>query len=345
MHAVLIVLGMLVAPSSAIRITPFKKLDNLPMIDQSLYSCCPPHLIEDFVSANFTNSAKKAPFHAKELEHAHSSDHQDLFLYEHIFRYLPSGGHFIEFGGRDGSEYSNTWFYEKVLGWDGVLIEAMYQSPEAMPWDGQGDPWFLKEMQKTRKCRVNGLDASACIFAAVSNTDGKFLTLANTKDPDYKDKLDATLANDDNGIVGGGEDTMRMWETDSGVEGARNIPTVTLNSIIKRFQLKDVNLLSVDCEGCEKKAFEGLDLVTNPIKVILLERGNSESPGDYCLNHKLLRDHGYLNFQGPGYDEVYIHPDFASQIPEPPKLPFERTNEHPDNCADTVAWKEWPVAA
>merc|ERR550532_3541259 len=53
---------------------------------------------------------------------------QDKWLYSNIFGPLgladSSPNYFIEFGARDGIMLSNTYFYEKELGWRGVLIEA-----------------------------------------------------------------------------------------------------------------------------------------------------------------------------------------------------------------------------
>ena len=35
------------------------------------------------------------------------------------------GGFFIEVGANDGYSMSNTYYLEKILGWQGVLIEAV----------------------------------------------------------------------------------------------------------------------------------------------------------------------------------------------------------------------------
>lgn len=52
---------------------------------------------------------------------------QDRFLLEKVFKdniHL-NKGFFIEFGARNGVEHSNTHYFEKVLGWRGVLLEAV----------------------------------------------------------------------------------------------------------------------------------------------------------------------------------------------------------------------------
>lgn len=50
-----------------------------------------------------------------------SKDGQDIFVAIHN-EFKPSG-FFVEFGGADGLVGSNTYFLEKVLGWDGVIAE------------------------------------------------------------------------------------------------------------------------------------------------------------------------------------------------------------------------------
>ena len=51
---------------------------------------------------------------------------QDKMLWERMFKDSPhfKTGFFIEFGARDGLEHSNTAFFEKALGWRGILLEA-----------------------------------------------------------------------------------------------------------------------------------------------------------------------------------------------------------------------------
>ena len=54
---------------------------------------------------------------------------QDRYVYDQFVN-VPnallrcSGGVFVEFGARNGIEHSNTYFFEKVLGWKGLLFEA-----------------------------------------------------------------------------------------------------------------------------------------------------------------------------------------------------------------------------
>ena len=61
---------------------------------------------------------------------------QDYFIYRNFFRdYAPQGrngkGVYVDIGAHMPFEYSNTAFFEKCLGWDGVCVEP---NPDAIPF-------------------------------------------------------------------------------------------------------------------------------------------------------------------------------------------------------------------
>ena len=60
-----------------------------------------------------------------------SQNGEETYAYEHFF-FGRKGGVFLEMGGRDGVRGSNTLALEKVLGWNGVLIEGSPSSFQAL---------------------------------------------------------------------------------------------------------------------------------------------------------------------------------------------------------------------
>ena len=74
---------------------------------------------------------------------------QDRYLNERIFSNKRDGT-FVEIGGYDGWMGSNCVFFEKVLGWTGLVVEA--------------SPQLVRRIGETRSARV--------IHAAVSDRDG-----------------------------------------------------------------------------------------------------------------------------------------------------------------------------
>lgn len=67
--------------------------------------------------------------HSTSLSQWTSQAGQDRYVYDQFVN-VPNallrcnGGVFVEFGARNGIEHSNTYFFEKVLGWKGLLFEA-----------------------------------------------------------------------------------------------------------------------------------------------------------------------------------------------------------------------------
>jgi FkbM family methyltransferase len=59
-----------------------------------------------------------------------------------------SNGFFVELGACDGVEYSNTYFFEKALGWKGICIEP--------------NPSYHEQLSKNRNCSISHYCASDC---------------------------------------------------------------------------------------------------------------------------------------------------------------------------------------
>lgn len=60
-------------------------------------------------------------------------------------------GYFIELGAADGTEYSNSLFFEKTLGWNGLCIEP--------------NPIYQNDLKKSRNCTLS--------FDCISDEDNK----------------------------------------------------------------------------------------------------------------------------------------------------------------------------
>ena len=67
----------------------------------------------------------------------YSQSGQDRFIFNTFFKNKREGT-FVEIGANDGIKFSNTYFFEKHLGWQGICIEPM-SGP-------------FEELQKNRNC-------------------------------------------------------------------------------------------------------------------------------------------------------------------------------------------------
>ena len=59
---------------------------------------------------------------------------QDRFLYGHFFAspIFCNNGTFVEFGARNGIEHSNTYAFERFMGWKGLLLEPDARESEKL---------------------------------------------------------------------------------------------------------------------------------------------------------------------------------------------------------------------
>lgn len=145
------------------------------------------------------------------------------------------GGFFVELGANDGLSQSNTYYYERWLGWRGILIEAI---PEL----------YRRAVRARPKARVFNC---ACVSFAYPHPDiaiayaGLMSVIKNSwADPDQESKHIA---------IG------REFERINGPLELR-VPARTLTSILDECQVSRIDLLSLDVEGYEAEVLAGLDL-------------------------------------------------------------------------------------
>lgn len=151
-------------------------------------------------------------------------------------RYLDKDdGFFIEAGANDGFKQSNTYFFEKIRGWHGVLIEPI---PELF-----------------EQCRRRRPNSHVVQAALVSNEFA-----AATIQISYADLMSVTA-----GALGS-EDAAHdhilhgLTVQNLGASYTIDVPARTLTSILESAGVdRRIDLLSLDVEGFEASALRGLD--------------------------------------------------------------------------------------
>jgi FkbM family methyltransferase len=146
---------------------------------------------------------------------------------------LGDRGVFVEAGGNDGFRQSNTYYLERFCGWTGVLVEPI--------------PALADLARRRRTAQV-----FSCALVA-RDYDADTVTVR------YGDLMSG---------VG-----IEMTEASWGWEDAYDVdaPARTLTSVLEEAGVDRVDLLSLDVEGYEEPALDGLDLDRFPPKYILLE--------------------------------------------------------------------------
>lgn len=153
------------------------------------------------------------------------SQHGEDFLINKIFEDNPEG-YYVEIGCLDGIEYSNTYYFERK-GWRGACIEAHND--------------FIPTLKANRPnasiihCAVGEANKESVIFYA--NKVGSLSTLDRNEEERWK---------------------KHYKEYFSGFE-EQKVPMRTLTSIFDELKLKSIDFVSLDIEGYEVQALQGLD--------------------------------------------------------------------------------------
>ena len=145
------------------------------------------------------------------------------------------GGFFVEAGANDGFTQSNTYYFEKILGWSGVLVEAI---PELY--------------QRCVKARKQAQVYQCALVAEALEDDTVTMEYANlmslvkgaqkSADADEAHLHHATTVQPD----------VRRYQVE--------VPARTLTQILDHARVDHIDLLSLDVEGYELQALQGLDL-------------------------------------------------------------------------------------
>jgi len=174
----------------------------------------------------------------------YSQWNQDEYIYNTFFKNKTDPGFFLEIGADDGVRFSNCKFFEETLNWSGIAIEARK--------DAYG------KLITNRKCN--------CIHSILSDVeeDTKFLDikgyglglsgLVNKYDSRHVTRINQEIKNPNNK----GHEII-------------NVKTEKLNSILDKYNIKNIDFLSIDTEGSELSILKTLDFNTYNIDVITIE--------------------------------------------------------------------------
>jgi FkbM family methyltransferase len=170
-----------------------------------------------------------------------SQQQEDKILFEKYLDYRD--GFFIELGAMNGVEFSNTLFFERELGWNGILIEPT--------------PQYNQLVINRPNCHNFNY--------AVSETDGEVEFLGSH-----------ALG----GVLSTMHDDHRLgWGLDK--ELSYTVKSKPISNLIKNIEIKKVDLFSIDVEGGEYEVLKTFDW-SIPVYIILIEMAHDKIKNEMC---------------------------------------------------------------
>jgi len=196
------------------------------------------------------------------------SQHGEDFLLNEVFQNKRSG-FFVEVGCLDGIEFSNTYFFEKK-GWKGVCIEAHND--------------FIPKLRKNRPhasivhCAIGETNKKDVIFYA--NKIGSLSTLDKNEEHRWKKNY---------------RDYFYGFEE-------QVIPMRTLTSVFDELHVTEIDFISLDIEGYEVQALQGLNFEKYSPRVFIIEYKDDNHKAEL---EKILFPAGYKFFSRLGCNLFY----------------------------------------
>jgi FkbM family methyltransferase len=219
-----------------------------PNLAPSVESLCQAIQGKNNLDYNFLLSLNR-----KILSQSKSQLRQDIFvLSESDFK---KNGYFIEFGGTNGIDLSNSYILEKEYGWSGIVAEP-------------GKKWH-QELFKNRRCIVD----TRCVWRA----SGEKLLFNQPSEAELS-TID-TFSNSDN-----------HSKTREGGEKFY-VDTISLVDLLDHHAApKHIDYLSIDTEGSEYEILSAFDFQKYKIKIITCEHNYTENRQKI---NSLLTGNGY----------------------------------------------------
>jgi FkbM family methyltransferase len=198
----------------------------------------------------------------------HSQYGQDEF----VAGLIPGRGRiFVEFGALDGLMDSNSLYFERERGWNGLLIEANPAS-----------------FEKLKQNRPNAKLCNAAIFdrngtAEFEMIDGGFYGwsgITQSMEPAHRQRIAQQIPASQRSLV--------------------SVPCRTLDDVLGEFGIRHIDYLSIDVEGAELAILKAFPFARYSIDVLGVEDnfGNPELDA-------LLRANGFNFLQKVGSDRFY----------------------------------------
>lgn len=208
---------------------------------------------------------------------------QDKILDENIFK-GKTNGFFVEVGALDGFGASNTFFFEKERNWSGILIE-----PNPIE--------FIKMLNIDRPLSVK----ENCVISD-SEMDINFLSIEGPcnvlsgimefYNPHHLERINRELDMYSSYPIG-----HELYSNKQVIQ----MKAVKLQTLFDKYNVKDVDLISIDVEGAEMQVLKSIDFNKVNINCFLIEN-------NYGLDKETtyLISKGYKLLGNIQWDSIFV---------------------------------------
>ena len=209
--------------------------------------------------------------HLPERTGGYGKGGQDLIVAELLNK--KRNGVFVDIGANDGITISNTYYFEKKLGWTGLCIEPI--------------PAVYEKLKNNRTCHT----LNACItdhegiseFLQIEGPAEMLSGLVDKYDEQHKHRIDKTLK--------------RLGGTKKTIE----VECLRLGTALERFDVSSIDFLSLDTEGGELDILKSIDFSRMPVLAISVENNY------FTLEiREYLSTYGFQHHGTIGIDEIYL---------------------------------------
>ncbi len=179
----------------------------------------------------------------------YSQHKQDEYIFRNFFPEKRNGV-FIDIGASDGIDLSNSYFFEKELGWSGICIEPQ--------------KFFFDDLHKNRAC--------VCVEGCIAdfNGEGIFLQIEG-----YARMLSGLVNKYDSRWLGIIDNAIK---TNGGSKKEIEVNCYVLNDLLNKNNISNIDLCSIDVEGGELDILKTIDFNKFNFDVFTIENnyGGSE---------------------------------------------------------------------
>lgn len=196
---------------------------------------------------------------------------QDKFIDE--FFKNKENGVFIDVGAHDGETGSNTLFLEEKRNWKGICIEPGIEE--------------FSNLVKKRNC----IKINACIsnyegfseFTYIQGYSNMLSGLTESYNQHHKNRISQEINH-----YGGNVQKILMQ-------------VLTLQSLIEKYSLYEIDYCSIDTEGSELNILQSIDFEKSKIKVFSVENNYQD---DRIFD--FMKSKGYILYAKLQWDDIYV---------------------------------------